>query len=235
MRITFQQQVLAGIALSILLVIGVGLTSYNALILQQQNAALVSHTRDVIRSSSSVKNLLLTAESNIRGMALTKNTTFENSYKLAAENIWIEVDLLKKSVSDNPAQVVRLDTLNLLLTNKLDLMNRQLDMINSNSYSLDSLRSFILLGKQLSSKIDFNFNRIENTEQALLTEREQMARESSSQAKMFIVFGTAIFILVIFVMFYFIRRTYDRLSPDYRNYETKIADQCLAYRRGDYP
>jgi len=209
MRITFQQQVLAGIALSILLVIGVGLTSYNALILQQQNAALVSHTRDVIRSSSSVKNLLLTAESNIRGMALTKNTTFENSYKLAAESIWLEVDLLKKSVSDNPGQVVRLDTLNLLLTNKLDLMNRQLEMINSNSYSLDSLRSFILLGKQLSSKIEFNFNRIENTEQALLTEREQMARESSSQAKMFIVFGTAIFILVIFVMFYFIRRTYN--------------------------
>ncbi|TDE17610.1 hybrid sensor histidine kinase/response regulator [Dyadobacter psychrotolerans] len=209
MRFSFQQQVLAGIAFSILLIIGVGLTSYNALILQQQNAALVSHTRDVIRSSSSVKNLLLTAESNIRGLALTKNPTFENSYRLASENIWVEVDVLKKLVSDNPGQVVRLDTLNLLLTNKLDLMNRQLDMINSNSFSVDTLRSFILQGKMLSSKIEFNFNRIENTEQALLTEREQMARESSSQAKSFIVLGTAIFMLVIFVMFYFIRRTYN--------------------------
>ena len=209
MRFSFQQQVLAGIAISIVLVIIVGLTSYNSLILQQQNAGLVNHTREVMNSSASVKNSLLTAESNIRGLALTKSSTFENSYQHATESIWNEVDDLRQMVRNNPEQTIRIDSLSLLLNNKLDIMNRQLDMITNKNLKLDSLRSFILQGKALTTKIDFQFNRIENTERLLLTEREQQALKSANNAKMFIVFGTAVFMLVIFVMFYFIRRTYN--------------------------
>ncbi|HEV7378948.1 MAG TPA: CHASE3 domain-containing protein, partial [Dyadobacter sp.] len=209
MRFSFQQQVLAGISFSIILVIIVGLTSYQSLVLQQQNGALVNHTREVMNSSTSVKNLQLTAESNIRGYALTKTNTFENSYQMAVERIWDEVDDLRTLVNNNPEQTVRIDSLSLVLTGKLDVMNKQLDMISSNNFDRDSLRSFILQGKMLSSRIDFLFDRIGNTEQALLIEREAKARDSASYAKLFIICGTAVFMLVIFVMFYFIRRTYN--------------------------
>ena len=209
MRLSFQQQVLAGISFSIILVIIVGVTSYEALVLQQQNGALVNHTREVMNSSTSVKNLLLTAESNIRGYALTKTNTFENSYQMAVESIWDEVDDLRTLVNNNPEQTVRIDSLSLVLTGKLDVMNKQLDMISGNNFDRDSLRSFILQGKMLTTRIDFLFNRISNTEQALLIEREEKARESASYAKLFIICGTGIFMLVIFVMFYFIRRTYN--------------------------
>ena len=209
MRFTFQKQVLLGIAFSILLVILVGLTSYNALILQQQSAAWVSHTRDVIATSGAVKNLLLTAETNIRGLALTRNSKFESSYHTANEKIWNEVNVLKELVKDNISQEARLDTLSYLLSDKLELMSRQLDMIQSNNHNSDTLSFLILQGKNLSSKLDFNFNRIENIEQSYLVEREQKASESSSNAKMFIIFGTAIFMLVIFLLYYFIRKTYN--------------------------
>ncbi|MCE7039378.1 response regulator [Dyadobacter sp. CY312] len=209
MRFSFQQQVLTGIAFSIVLVIIVGLTSYNSLVLQQKNAELVNHTREVMNTSASVKNSLLTAESNIRGLALTRSNSFENSYQQVTENIWSEVDQLRQLVSNNPEQTVRLDSLSMLLNNKLDIMNSQLDMITNKNLDQDSLRLFILQGKMLTTKIDFQFNRIENTERVLLIEREQQALKSASNAKMFIVLGTAVFMLVIFVMFYFIRQTYN--------------------------
>jgi signal transduction histidine kinase/CheY-like chemotaxis protein/CHASE3 domain sensor protein len=209
MRFSFQQQVLTGIFFSIVLVIIVGFTSYQALVLQQQNGSLVNHTREVMNSSASVQNLLLTAESNIRGYALAKTGSFESSYHMAVERIWDEVDDLRTLVNNNPEQTVRIDSLSMVLTGKLDLMSKQLDMISNNNFDRDSLRSFILEGKLLSSKIDFLFDRIGSAEQALLKEREQKAHESASYAKLFIVCGTGIFILVIFFMFYFIRRTYN--------------------------
>jgi signal transduction histidine kinase/DNA-binding response OmpR family regulator/CHASE3 domain sensor protein len=209
MRFTFQRQVFAGIAFSIVLVILVGLSSYKALVLQQESSAMVSHTRDVIKSSGSVKNLLLTAESNIRGLALTNNSKFERSYLQASEKIWQEISTLKDLVKDNPEQSERLDTLSLLLGGKLNLMDRQLDMVTANRFSSDTLRSIILQGKELTTRIDFNFSRLENTEQGLLTVREQKARESSYRARMFIIIGSGIFVLVIFVLFYVIRRTYN--------------------------
>ena len=209
MRFTFQKQVFSGIVISIILVIVVGFTSYNALILQQENAAWVNHTKDVLTYSGSVKNTLLTIETNIRGYALTRNAKFESSYQRANEKINTEINTLRNLVKDNPVQAARLDTLSGLLIVKLDLMGRQLDLIQSGFLTSDSLRIMVMQGKNLSSKIDFNFNRIENSEQALLTEREQQAQESASRARTFIVFGTAIFMLVIFMLFYLIRKTYN--------------------------
>jgi len=225
MRFSFQQQVITGIAFSIVLVLLVGLSSYNALILQQENSAMVNHTRDVINTSGDVKILLLTAESNIRGFAITRNHMFESSYQAANQKIWEEVNILKKLVSDNPKQVARLDTLGVILNEKLDLMSSQLDLLKSGNEHPDSLRKLIQQGKSLSSKIEFHFSRIENTEQSLLIEREMKANDSSSKAKMFIVFGTGIFLLVIFLLFYFIRKTYNAqiLSEE----ETKKANALL--------
>jgi signal transduction histidine kinase/DNA-binding response OmpR family regulator/CHASE3 domain sensor protein len=209
MRFPFQQQVVTGITVSIVLVILVGLSSYNALIIQHENASMVNHTRDVMRSSEAVKNLLLTTETNIRGFVITKHNMFETSYQNANQKILDEFNALRNLVSDNPAQVARLDTLSIILHNKLDLMSSQLDILKSDQYTPDTLRALILKGKSLSSKIDFNFSRIENTEQALLVERELKAQESSAHAKLFIVFGSAIFFLVILLLFYFIRKTYN--------------------------
>jgi len=193
---------------SIILVIIVGFTSYNSLILQQENTFWVNHTKDVLTASSSVKNTLLTVETNIRGFALTKNVKFESSYQQANDRIWSEINTLRNLVKDNPVQSTRMDTLTTLLNIKLDLMSRQLDLIQTGNYTTDTLRLLILQGRDLSAKIDFNFNRLKNTEQELLTEREQIARESASRARMFIVFGTGIFMMVVFLLFYFIRKTY---------------------------
>ena len=194
--------------MSILLVIIVGLTSYNAIILQQENAGWVDHTREVIRSSTQVRNQLLTAETNLRGYALLTNRTFENAQLKASENVWSEFSVLQKLVIDNPVQTARLDSLAPVLKSRLNMMSRQIDMIKAGNYSSDSLKSMVLGGQKLSSSLSYYFDRVENVENSLLRTREEKAQVSSARAKLIIFSGTAVFMLVIFILFYFIRKTY---------------------------
>ncbi|MCE7064676.1 response regulator [Dyadobacter sp. CY326] len=208
MRITFQQQVLSGIIFSIVLVIVVGITSFDAIVTQQENAGWVNHTMEVMQRSKSVRSQLLAAESNVRGFALTSNVTFENNYRAAIDDVWSELDGMRKLVQDNKHQIARLDSLSPLIQLRLDLMAQQYELLKSGNYKADTVKSIILKGKILSSQIDFRFKQIENEEEGLLAGREQKAAESSARAKRYILFGTLAFMLVVFMLLYFIRRAY---------------------------
>ncbi|MCF2491406.1 response regulator [Dyadobacter sp. CY347] len=209
MRLSFQQQILIGIIFSIVLVVVVGLTSYNAIRKQQENAGWVNHTREVMAVSTSVRNRLLSAESNVRGFAITGNVTFEDNYRTASNDVWAQLEAMRKLVKDNKHQVSRLDTLNTLIQGRLDLMTQQHELLKSGNYRPDTVKSIILKGKVLASQIDFGFKRIENEEEGLLAEREQDAAESSLRATQYIVFGTLAFLFVVFLLYYFIRTTYN--------------------------
>lgn len=208
MKLTFQRQVLLGISFSILLVLAVGYVSYNAILIQQENAGWVDHTREVMRVSTSVKNRLLTAEANVRGFAITRNGSFETSYLEASNDIWKDVEALRKLVRDNKTQSARVDSLSDLLEARVSLMSRQYEILKAGKYDIDTIQRIVLQGKDVSSKIEFSFRRIENVEEGLLTEREQLASTSSVRAKQYIVTGSALFFLVIFLLYYFIRKTY---------------------------
>lgn len=210
MRISFQQQILLGIIFSVILVVVVGLTSYNALRMQQENAGWVNHTREVMAVSTAVRNRLLMAESNVRGFALTNNVTFENNYRAAVDNVWSALDAMRKLVKDNKIQVSRLDSLSPLIQVRLDLMAQQYEALKSGNYHADTIKAIVLKGKVLSSQIDFSFKRIENQEEGLLVEREQLAAESSKRATQYILFGTLAFLFVVFLLYYFIRKTYNK-------------------------
>ena len=208
MQLTFQRQVLLGISFSILLVLAVGYVSYNAILIQQENTGWVDHTREVMRISTSVKNRLLTAEANVRGLAITGNGTFETSYLQASNDMWKDVETLRKLVRDNKAQSARVDSLSDLLEARVGLMSQQYEILKAGKYSSDTIQGIVLQGKDVSSKIEFSFRRIENVEEGLLTEREQLASTSSARAKQYIVMGSLLFILVILLLYYFIQKTY---------------------------
>ncbi|WP_031527967.1 response regulator [Dyadobacter crusticola] len=209
MRLTFQRQVFLGIAFSIILVLVVGFTSYNAIRIQLENTGWVYHTREVMRATTSLKNQLLTAESNVRGYAITRHSSFETGYLQSIDKVWEELDALRKLVRDNNVQATRVDSLSMLLQTRLDLMDRQYDFLQAGTYDQDTIRKLVLAGKSVSSQLEFSFRRIENLEEGLLVEREQNATVSSSKAKQYILMGSSAFLFVILLLYYFIRRTYN--------------------------
>ncbi|CAG4997962.1 Sensor histidine kinase RcsC [Dyadobacter sp. CECT 9275] len=208
MRLSFQKQILLGIIFSILLVITVGTTSYQALRLQQENSAVLNHTREVLNTTNEAENLILLAETNIRGFGLSRNVLFENSYRQAVDRVWINHEKLKELFSDNPKQLARLDSLENLVQVRLEQMNAQLDRIKHDTQDLTWLKANVLKGKYLSDRIAANFREIQRAEQQLLAIRERNVVDSSQTAERFIIFGNGIFLMVVFIMTYLIRNTY---------------------------
>ncbi len=208
MQLTFQRQVLLGISFSILLVLAVGYVSFKAILIQQENAGWVDHTREVMRVSTAVKNRLLTSEANVRGFAITGNKAFETTYLQASNDIWADLEALRKLVKDNRDQSARVDSLSDLLEKRVGLMSMQYEILKAGKYSSDTIQYIVLQGKDVSLKIEFSFRRIENVEEGLLTERERIASRSSARAKQYILMGSSLFLLVILLLYYFIRKTY---------------------------
>jgi signal transduction histidine kinase/CHASE3 domain sensor protein len=209
MRFSFQQQVLLGILVSIFLVAGVGVTSYNAIRTQEESAAMVDHTRDVLSSIATVENSLLIAETNLRGYALLRSGNFITPYEKASQDIWLEFDKLRTLVNDNPVQAQRTDSLYQVLKARVSLFAEQYDIIKSGTYSIDRIKVLVARGKELSVQIDMYFRRIKTTENDLLIIREKKTEESAVRAREIILGGSLIFTIVILVLFYFIRKTYE--------------------------
>ena len=67
LNLSFRQQVFAGFAVSVILVFVVGLLSYRSINQSRNDAALVDHTQKVIRTSDEVLQLLIDAETGMRG------------------------------------------------------------------------------------------------------------------------------------------------------------------------
>jgi signal transduction histidine kinase/CheY-like chemotaxis protein/CHASE3 domain sensor protein len=208
MRLSFQRQVLAGIAFSILLVLVVGLTSFNAIKAQQENTKWVDHTREVISTSFAVRALLLKSEANVRGFILAGHPFYEKAYRQSSESLPHQLETMQKLVADNDEQARRVDTLTSLIHARLDIMDQQYEVAKTGGYPLDSVRTLLMKGRNLSVLVERTFRKIENVEEALLEEREANALASATHAKAFILGGTSTFFLVIFLLYYFIRRTY---------------------------
>ena len=230
MRFSFQQQVLFGIILSGLLVSGVGLTSYNAIRLQEENAYMLDHTRKVLQSIASVEKQLLTAESNVRGYIILGSRSFETPYQKASEAIDEELEVLRKLVSDNPAQVQRVDALRLLLLKRLGLLDQQVELIRKGNYSLDSIKNIVSRSKPLAAEIQAGIVRFSTIEKDLLVMRENRTKQSAKEAQQIIVAGTFIFILVICLLFYFIRKTYlEQLASEQKTREVNLELEKLSH------
>lgn len=233
MRLSFQHQVLSGIAFSIVLVFVVGLTSYNAIKIQQENAEWVDHTREVISTSAALRGLLLKSEANVRGFILARSPFYEKAYLEASGSLPGRLDAMRKLVADNKDQASRIDTLAALLHSRLDIMDQQYETVKSRNYSLDSIQMLLMKGRNLSVLVEFNFKRIENVEEALLVKREENALASATRAKLFILGGSSTFFLVIFLLYYFIRKTYlaqiasenETLTANKRLEELSLEDQ----------
>lgn len=155
-----------GAALGVLILIGA--VSYRSIAQLIEASAWVEHTHEVL---SRTQSLLLThknAESAGRGFIITNNPNYLKPYRGAKEATQQTVARLRKLTSDNPAQQLRLDALEPLLTARFDAAARRV---------LEDR------GKTLSEQIGSVTNQMTAAENALLARRatDELARARSTE------------------------------------------------------
>jgi len=210
LNFSFRQQVFAGFAVSVFLVLLVGLLSYNSINKLESDSGQVEHTQKVIKTSSDLLQLLTDAETGMRGFAATNKPALLEPYNEALPKIKRDLEQLRELIQDNSIQVRRIDSLSNLVNSQLNILKTNIEVrpIQGLDYMVNN--NMFTNGKHNMDEIRAVMSHMKNTEDKLLTERKASSAEASSRAVYTIVIGSIVFIAIIIMLFFYIQRTFDQ-------------------------
>jgi len=209
LKLSFRNQVLAGFVASIILVLLVCILSVKNINQLEDDTSLVEHTQKVIKTSTNLLQLMIDAETGMRGYAATNNPVFLDPYNTALPRIHSDLEDLHMLISDNPIEISRVDSLNILVANQLGILKANIDTRATKGLDYMVQNHMFMSGKQNMDVIRVLNDHIINTENKLLADRKISSEAASTKAIIFISTGSAIFLAIIIMLFYYIQRTFD--------------------------
>ncbi len=208
LKLSFRNQVMAGFGVSILLVLIVGILSYNSINQLESDTVMVDHTQKVIKTSTSLLQLLTDAETGMRGFGATNKRVFLGPYNAALPVIHTDLEGLRGLIADNPIQVRRVDSLTILVNEQLGILKINVETREAKGLDFMVQNNMFVNGKQNMDGIRKVIANMIDTENELLASRKNSSKAASTNAIIFIAVGSLIFLLIIIVLFYYIQRTF---------------------------
>ena len=210
LKFSFRQQVLAGFVVSIILVLVVGILSYNSIHQFEEDNKWVDHTQKVIRTSTNLLQLMIDAETGMRGYSATGNKKFLEPYNDALPRVNSDLQELKGMVVDNPIQVKRVDSLISSASAQLRILKENIEARESKGLDYMVQNQMFTNGKANMDEIRQLNIHITDAENSLLAARKHSSEEASTTAIRVIVGGSLIFLIIILILFFYIQRTFDQ-------------------------
>lgn len=209
-KLSFRNQVLAGFAVSILLVLTVGILSYTSIKQLEDDTVMVDHTQKIIKTSNNVLQYLIDGETGMRGYGATANKAFLDPYNLAVPRINESLAHLDELIADNPVQIKRIDSLKVLVARQLAILKLNIDTRDVKGLDFMVANQMFLKGKGNMDSIRGINARVIDTENNLLAIRKASSEKASQQAIMVIAIGCGVFLIIVIFMFRYIQGTFAR-------------------------
>jgi CheY-like chemotaxis protein/signal transduction histidine kinase/CHASE3 domain sensor protein len=209
-KLSFRNQVLAGFAVSIILVLFVGILSFKSIKQLEDDTVWVDHTQTVIKKANNLLQLLVDGETGMRGYGATANKSFLDPYNEAVPKINETLTQLDDLVKDNPKQQIRVDSLKMLVNRQLLVLKTNIETRESKGLEYMVANRMFLNGKGNMDSIRDIKTRVIETENDLLAQRKAASDKASEQAIIVIVIGSMVFLLIVVIMFYYIQGTFAR-------------------------
>ncbi|MTI81566.1 MAG: methyl-accepting chemotaxis protein [Firmicutes bacterium] len=181
--------------LVIILLLGVLSYTYIDFEFQTDAVELNNHTYEVMREADMILQSLISMETGIRGFAITGNEDFLEPFNDGKSDFNHHYKIIKELTSDNPEQQERLEILQVhqqqwvshSATPLLDLRRQ----VNSEIATLDQVINMVkgANGKAIMDEMRAVLNNIIATEQTLLEERLDHAKELEQETRNVIIFG----------------------------------------------
>src|ERR1700743_3168491 len=109
-KLSFRTQVLSGFVASIILVLVVGLLSYKSISQFREDTTTVDHSQRVIKTSGTLLQLMIDAETGMRGYVATGEPKFLDPYNGALPQLSANINRLKELIQDNPDEIKAIET-----------------------------------------------------------------------------------------------------------------------------
>jgi len=210
LKFSFRTQVIAGFAVSLVLVLLVGILSYSSISQLEEDTVWVDHTQKVIKTTNNLMQLLVDGETGMRGYGATANKSFLDPYNEAVPRITESLNQLSSLTSDNPAQTKRIDSLKMLVNRQLLVLKTNIETREEKGLDYMVANQMFLKGKSNMDSIRAINNKVVETENNLLALRKAASDKASREAIIVIVFGCIVFLLIIIIMYFYIQGTFDR-------------------------
>ncbi|QEL16619.1 methyl-accepting chemotaxis protein [Limnoglobus roseus] len=193
---TVGRKLAAGFAVALTALLVVGAVSYRSMSQLIENAAWVAHTHEVLQELESLLSLLKDAETGQRGYLISRQKSFLEPYTVALTRYPDRFREIRKLTSDNPNQQRRLDTLEPLLVARVDVLRANIEKQDKDEkVTIDLSR-----GKQLMDDIRRVVQDMEAEERDLLDRRVADEAESVRIAKLVIVLGSLVAVVLVAVI-----------------------------------
>jgi CHASE3 domain sensor protein len=156
---------------------------YHRILLAQRD--WIEHTYQVMSTLETTLQLMTDAETGQRGYILTVDEAYLRPYLQAIDDVRAEPAKLRALVHDSPAQLARVDALDLALTDKLSELARTLRVLRDQGTA--QARAMILsdVGLERMNRIRMLIAQMRQSETGLLIERTD--RASRTERAMLVV------------------------------------------------
>ena len=195
----------AGMGLALALVLGATALSFRSLAEQELAAASVTHTHLVLQGLESLRAEVLRAESARQGYVLTGERSFVERFARARDGVQKTLGGLRTLTADNPEQQKRLEALQPLLEQRMDLLEESFRRPQSASPDAAEVGT-TMPGAEMTNQINAEIETMKESEQELLRERAARARASARRTRLVLALGAATTIAMLLAVFTLLRR-----------------------------
>ena len=173
-----------------IVVVTLGAASFIGFSETRQSREAVVHTRDVIESTLATLSDLQDAETGERGFIITGEPRYLEPYNRGLASLRVDSARLRQLTRDNPTQQLRLDTLSVLIGQRLALLAEGVE--RRRAFSFDSAAVIVRTGrgKTLMDAVRLRIANINATEQKLLDERRAVQEWHEQIVSLIIILGT---------------------------------------------
>jgi signal transduction histidine kinase len=174
MKFDFPKKIRSGyLAAFILLLLCYFLSLSSFIQLRTQNK-WVGHTREVINKLAILNSNLKDAEISWNEFLLKKQKNYLQDYKESRELVDSVIRVLSKSVSDNPEEKSRAESMHDIIVRRYNILDEELGILNRNNFQInDSIRTRELQNNKLIDSIGQFSDSITVNENRLLNLRTQ--------------------------------------------------------------
>jgi PAS domain S-box-containing protein len=191
-----QRRVQVGFGVLLTCLIAMAAVSYPMLVRLRKDAAWVEHSHQVIATLRLLICSATDAETGERGYIITGKEEYLEPYHSGLQGVNHALSEARRLTQDNPEQQRRLDALEPLVAERLAILKEGTER-RDQILSLAKNRVLSGRGNQLQEQVREVVTEMEATEQALLAKREGIEQRASVVAKIEIVGGSALAVLIV--------------------------------------
>lgn len=201
-----------GFAITIIMIVIIGITGYTALNQFNKNVKWIEHTYEVINKIDLIEKLLYQAEAATRGYMITKNESYSTTYIESASEISLLRNDLKNLIIDNLEQVKRTTNLYKLLDEKFNFLETKVNERKNTQSNYNVHEINITSGRELTKNILAITEKMKSAEQFLLKQRVKSASNSRLTALWIIGLGTLINLGIVIYLISSIQKSFAQRS-----------------------